>query len=43
MLDFGILSLVSLSMECLCVAPLTLDVMVMRELVFHPLFCVMFN
>ena len=35
MLDFGILSFVSLSMECSCMAPLTLVVMVMRGLVFH--------
>ena len=39
MLDFGILRLVGLFMECLCMAPLTPAVMVMRGLVFHPLFC----
>ena len=39
MLDLGIYSLVSLSMACLCMAPLTLVVMVMMGLVFHPLLC----
>jgi hypothetical protein len=39
MLDFGILSFVSLSMECSCMTPLTPAVMVIKELVFHPLFC----
>jgi hypothetical protein len=39
-LDFGICRLVSLSMECLCMSPLTPVVMVMRGLVFHPLFCI---
>ena len=39
MLDFGIFDLSSLSMECLCIAPLTPVVMVMRGVVFHPLFC----
>lgn len=39
MLHFGIFSFVSLSMECLRIAPLTPVVMVMRALVFHPLFC----
>ena len=38
MLDFGIFSFVSLSMECSCMAPLTRVVMVMRGSVFHPLF-----
>ena len=38
MLDFGILSFVSLSMECSCMASLTAVVMVVRSLVFHPLF-----
>ena len=31
----------SLLMECLCMAPPTLVVMVMRGLVFHPFFCMM--
>jgi hypothetical protein len=44
MLDFGIFSFVSLSMECSCMAPLTPAVMVMRGLVLHPLFwMVLFN
>ena len=38
MLDFGIFSFVSLSMEFSCMTPLTLAVMVIRGLVFHPLF-----
>ena len=38
MLDFGISSFASLPMECLCMALLTPAVMVMRGLVFHPLF-----
>ena len=38
MLAFGILGLVSLFMECSCMAPLTLSVMVMGGLVFRPLF-----
>ena len=38
MLDFGILSLSSLLMECSCIAPLTSAMIVMRGLVFHPLF-----
>ena len=38
MLVFEILRLVSFSMECSCMAPLTPVVMVMRRLVFHPLF-----
>jgi hypothetical protein len=37
-LVFGILRLANLFMECLCMAPLTPAVMVMRGLVFHPLF-----
>ena len=37
MLVFEIFSLIDLSMECSCMAPLTLVVMVMRGLVFHPL------
>ena len=39
--DFGMLRLVSFLMECLCTAPLTPAVMVMRWLIFHPLFCMM--
>ena len=38
MLDFGILRLVSFLMDCSCIAPLTPAVIVMRGLVFHPLF-----
>ena len=38
MLDFGILRLASLLMGCSCIAPLTPVVIVMRGLVFHPLF-----
>ena len=41
MMDFGIVRLVSLFMGCSCIDPLTLAVMVIRELVFHPLFCMM--
>ena len=37
-LVFGILRLASLLMDCLCIAPLTPVVMVMRGLVFHPWF-----
>ena len=40
MLGFGIFMLVSLHMECSCIAPLTSVVMVMRGLVFHPLLCI---
>jgi hypothetical protein len=44
MLDFGMFSLVRFSMECSCMAPLTPAVMVMRGLVFQPLFwMVLFN
>ena len=39
MLVIGIFSLVSLSIECSWMAPLTHAVMVMRGMVFHPLFC----
>ena len=39
MLVLGVFSLVSLSIECSCMAPLTPAVVVMRGLVFHPLFC----
>ena len=38
MLDFGLFSFVSLSMEWSCMAPLTPTVMVIRGLVFHPSF-----
>ena len=38
-LAFGMFSLSNCSMECSCIAPLTLAVMVIRGLVFHPLFC----
>ena len=38
MLVWGILKFVCFSMECSCIAPLTLGVMVMRRLVFHPLY-----
>lgn len=37
-LVFEIFRLVSFSMECSCMAPLTHVVMVMSRLVFHPLF-----
>ena len=40
MLVLGIFSLVSFSIECLCIAPLILAVMIMRGLVVHPLFCI---
>jgi hypothetical protein len=40
MLHFENLSLWSWSMECSCMAPLTPVVMVMRGLVFRPLFCI---
>ena len=39
MLCFGIFRLVSFSMECSWIAPLTPAVMVIRGLTFHPLFC----
>jgi hypothetical protein len=39
-LNFGIFRLFSFSMECSCMAPLTPVVMVMRGLIFHPLFCI---
>ena len=35
MLDFGILSSTSFSMDCSCIAPLTLAVIVIRGFVFH--------
>ena len=36
------MSLVSISIECSCMAPRTLVVTVMRGLVFHPLFWIAF-
>ena len=36
--DFGMFRLVSFLMECSCMAPLTPIVMVVRGLIFHPLF-----
>ena len=42
--DFGTLILASFLMKCLCMAPLTPTMMVMRGFTFHPLFCmVLFN
>lgn len=41
MVDFGFLRLANLFMECSCIAPFTLVVMVMSGLVCHPLFCMM--
>jgi hypothetical protein len=41
MLDFGILRLVSLLMNCSFIAPRTLAVIVMRGFVFHPWFCML--
>jgi hypothetical protein len=38
MLDFGIFSYVSLSMECSCMPPLTPAMMVIRGLVLHPFY-----
>ena len=38
MFDFGYFRLASLLIKCSCIAPLTLHVMIMRGLVFHPLF-----
>ena len=44
MLDFGMSIFVSFSMECSCMAPLTPAVIVMRGLIFQPLFWrVLFN
>jgi hypothetical protein len=39
MIDFGIFRLISLLMGCSCMVNLTPAMMVMRRLVFHPLFC----
>jgi hypothetical protein len=39
MLCFGIFSLVSFSMDCSWIAPLTPAVMVIKGLTFQPLFC----
>ena len=41
MLVFGILRLVSLLVDCSCIAPLMPAVIVMRGYVFHPLFCML--
>ena len=41
MLNFGILRLIDLLMDCSCIAPLTLVVIVMRGFLFHPLFCML--
>ena len=38
MLDFEILRLVNLSIDCSCIALLTPAVIMSREFVFHPLF-----
>ena len=38
MVGFGSFKLTSLLIECSCMAPLTPIVMVMRGLIFHPLF-----
>ena len=38
-IGFRVFSLISSSMECSCIAPLTPAVMVMRGLVSQPLFC----
>ena len=40
MLFFGIFSLVSWSMKCSWIAPLTPAVMMIRRLIFHSLFCI---
>ena len=39
MVDFSIFRLISLLMQCSCMAPLTLDVMIIRGSVVHPVFC----
>jgi hypothetical protein len=39
-LTFGIFRLFNFLMECSCMASLTSAMMVMRGLVFHPLFCI---
>ena len=41
MLDFGILRLVDLLMDCSCIASLTPIVIVMRRFIFQPLFCML--
>ena len=41
MLDFEILRLVSLLMDCSCISPRTPTVIMMRGFVFHPWFCMM--
>ena len=40
MLDFGILSSISFSMDCSCRAPLTPAVIIIRGFVFQPFFCI---
>ena len=37
---FGILRSISFSMDCSCIAPLTLAVIVIRGFDFQPLFCI---
>jgi hypothetical protein len=39
MVCFGMFRLVGLLIECSCMSPRTPTVMVIRGLVFHPLFC----
>ena len=41
MLEFGILRLVNLLMECSCIAPLTSAVIVITGFVFHLVFCML--
>ena len=42
MLDFGMFRLtIFFLLKCSCIAPLTPAMMVMRGLVFNPLFCMM--
>lgn len=41
MLDFRILRLVSLSMDCSCMAPQTPVVIVIKEFVFQPWVCML--
>ena len=43
MLDFGSLSLVSCSIQCSWMAPLTPRVIVMRGVVFHPVFGILWT
>ena len=39
MVGFSIFILISLLMQCSCMAPLTLAMMIIRGLIFHPVFC----